>query len=314
MKIVISGGTGLIGQRCISHFVKDGHEIIVLSRSPESAPRFPASVSVVRWDGKHAGDWVTELDHASAVINLAGASIAGKGFFPSRWSESRKESILQSRMQVGKAITEGIRSVQNKPDLLIQASAIGYYGTSEEETFSESDPPGSDFVAETCQAWEASTRKVENMGVRRVVSRLGIVLSTRGGALPRLVLPFKIFLGGPMGNGNQWYSWIHIDDVCRAFQFFINKEDVSGVFNITSPNPVRNQTFAAVLGKTMKRPSWIPVPGFLMRWIFGDVASVVLEGQQVIPQRLNQTDFSFEYPSLERALGDLLDSSQNKAD
>lgn len=308
MKIVISGGTGLIGQRCISHFANDGNKIVVLSRSPESAPVFPESVSVVKWDGKNTGDWINELDHASAVINLAGASIAGKGFFPSRWTESRKESILQSRIQVGKAITEGIRSVQNKPDLLIQASAIGYYGTSEKEKFSESDPSGSDFVAKTCQAWEASTREVENMHVRRVIPRLGIVLSHRGGALPRLVLPFRLFLGGPMGNGKQWYSWIHIDDVCRAFHFFIKNREVSGVFNITAPNPVRNQTFASILGETMERPCWIPVPGLMMRLIFGDVASVVLEGQRVLPHRLQKADFTFDYPDLERALRHLLDS------
>ncbi len=308
MKIVISGGTGLIGQRCISHLTMNGNEVIVLSRSPEDAPTFPETVSIVRWDGKSTGDWVKGLDGASAVINLAGASIAGKGFFPSRWTESRKDAILQSRLQVGNAISEGIRSVKNKPDLLIQASAIGYYGTSENNKFSEADPPGSGFIAETCQVWEASTREVETMGVRRVVTRLGIVLSTQGGALPRLVLPFRMFMGGPMGSGKQWYSWVHIKDVCRAFQFFINNQEISGVFNITAPNPVRNQAFATVMGKAMKRPSWIPVPGSLMRLIFGDVASVVLEGQRVTPNRLHEAGFSFAFPELESALRHLLNA------
>jgi len=308
MKIVISGGTGLIGQRCISHLAQDDNQVIVLSRSPESAPPFPSSVSVVLWDGKTTGDWISRLDGASVIINLAGASIAGKGFFPSRWTQNRREIIRQSRIQVGNAITEGIRSIQNKPDLLIQASAIGYYGTSAGEKISESAPPGSDFVADTCQAWEASTSEVENMGVRRVVTRFGIVLSTRGGALPRLLLPFRLFLGGPMGNGKQWYSWVHIDDVCQAFQFLINNQNLSGAFNITAPDPVQNRTFAALLGKTLNRPSWVPVPGFMMRLIFGDVASVVLEGQRVIPRKLHESGFSFKFPDLENTLKHLLDS------
>ncbi len=307
MKYLISGGTGLIGTRLVHTLADKDHEIIVLSRSPEYAPSFPPHVKTIPWDAETTGDWIDHLNGADVVINLAGESIAGKGFFPSPWTQERKKRILNSRVDVGQALLAGVQEVTQKPNVFIQASAIGYYGTSKDETFSEDSPPGSDFLADTCKAWESSTKPVADYGVSHIITRFGMVLSTKGGAFTRLLLPFRLFLGGPFGDGQQWYSWIHIQDLCNAIYFLSSTPGAQGAYNLTAPHPVRNKTFAKTLGKIVSRPSLVPVPAFLMRWVFGDVSTVVLDGQRVIPQRLTKTGFPFQYPTLEKALRDLLD-------
>ncbi|MBS3752853.1 MAG: TIGR01777 family oxidoreductase [Anaerolineales bacterium] len=306
MKYTISGGTGLIGSKLIRHLAAQGHEIIILSRSPDSVSNLPLHVKPVYWDGKNVSDWVTQLGGTDVVINLAGESIAGKGIIPSPWTDSKKDRILKSRVQVGNTLLEGIRQVDQKPQKFIQASAIGYYGSHGDEILTESSPPGSDFLSRTCTAWESSTKPVVDLGVTHIVVRLGVVLSEKGGALPRLLLPFKLFLGGPLGNGEQWYSWIHIDDVCNAIKFLSEHAHAQGVFNLTAPNPVKNKLFAKAIGKIMSRPAFLPVPGFLMKMVMGEVSTVVLDGQRVVPKRLKQLDYSFQYPELEGSLRDLI--------
>lgn len=306
MKYTISGGTGLIGSKLVRLLAAQGHEIIILSRSPDSVSNPPRHVQPVYWDGKNVSKWVDQLDGTDVVINLAGESIAGKGLIPSPWTDHKKDRILKSRVQVGETLLEGIKQVDQKPQKFIQASAIGYYGSRGDELLTESSPPGSDFLSRTCTAWESSTKPVVDLGVTHIVVRLGVVLSEKGGALPRLILPFKLFLGGPIGNGEQWYSWIHIDDVCSAINYLSEHAQAQGVFNLTAPKPVKNKFFAKTIGEIMSRPAFFPVPGFLMKIFLGEVSTVVLNGQRVIPKRLRQLNYSFQYPELEGALRDLI--------
>ncbi|MFO7944953.1 MAG: TIGR01777 family oxidoreductase [Anaerolineales bacterium] len=306
MKFTITGGTGLIGSTLVRLLAAQDYEVIILSRSPDSASNLPRHVKLVYWDGKNVSSWVDQLDGTNVVINLAGESIAGKGIIPSPWTDPKKDRILKSRVQVGNTLLEGIKQVDQKPQKFIQASAIGYYGSHGDDILTESSPPGSDFLSRTCTAWEASTKPVFDLGVSHIVVRLGVVLSEKGGALPRLLLPFKLFLGGSLGNGEQWYSWIHIDDVCNAIKYLSEHTHAQGVYNLTAPNPVKNKLFAKTIGEIMSRPAFLPVPGFLMKMVLGEVSSVVLDGQRVIPKRLRQLNFSFQYPELGEALRDLI--------
>lgn len=306
MKTIITGGTGLIGQKLTRSLAWAGHEIIVLSRNPNSAPDFPQNVQVVEWDSETSQGWGNLVNDADAIINLAGESISGSGFLPARWTPERKERILNSRLKAGEAVVEAVQNAQEKPSVVIQASAIGYYGPLEGQAVNEKNPAGSDFLAKTCVKWENSTKAVEEMGVRRVITRLGLVLSTKGGAFPRLLFPFRLFMGGPLGSGDQYYSWISIEDVCDAFQYLLIHEEVSGVFNLTAPHPVTNREFANTIGKVLSRPAFFRIPRFVFEAAFGEVSTIILDGQRVIPQRLKTLDFTFQFPKLEMALRDLL--------
>ena len=238
---------------------------------------------------------------------MAGASLAGEGFFPTRWTVKRRSVIRESRIQASRAVVEAVALAEQKPRVVVQSSAVGYYGFHGDEVLSEEEEHGSDWGARfTAEEWEPSTAPVEGMGVRRVVARTGVVLSMDGGALPRLLLPFRLFAGGPMGSGDQWYSWIHLQDQVRALRFLIETEEARGAFTLTAPNPTRNGELAKLIGKYLGRPSWIPVPGFAMRLAFGEVADVVLRGQRAVPQRLLDLGFEFRFPDAEAALKDLL--------
>ncbi len=307
MRILITGGSGLIGRALSAELISRGHEVIVLSRSPERASGLPGGVKVVRWDARTSEGWGHLADGAGAIVNLAGASIAGEGFFPSRWTNEQRRIIRESRLNSSRAVVEAIEQAERKPGVLIQASGVGYYGFHGDEILTEEDGPGDDWAARfTAEEWEPSTAPVEQMGVRRVVARIGIVLSGEEGALPRLLLPFRLFVGGPMGSGRQWYSWISLRDEARALRFLIETEEARGAFNLTAPNPVTNRKFARIIGRVMRRPSFIPVPGFAMRLAFGEVAEVVLQGQRAFPQRLIDLGFEFRHPQAEAALRDLL--------
>jgi len=307
MRILITGGSGLIGRALSAELISRGHEVIVLSRSPERASGLPGGVKVVRWDARTSEGWGHLADGAGAIVNLAGASIAGEGFFPSRWTNEQRRIIRESRLNSSRAVVEAIEQAERKPGVLIQASGVGYYGFHGDEILTEEDGPGDDWAARfTAEEWEPSTAPVEQMGVRRVVARIGIVLSGEEGALPRLLLPFRLFVGGPMGSGRQWYSWISLQDEARALRFLIETEEARGAFNLTAPNPVTNRKFARIIGRVMGRPSFIPVPGFAMRLAFGEVAEVVLQGQRAFPQRLIDLGFEFRHPQAEAALRDLL--------
>jgi uncharacterized protein (TIGR01777 family) len=287
----------------VNHLIKHGHVVTVASRGPFKPAHLPAKIGFVQWDGQTAHGWGACLEEMDAVVNFAGAGLAN-----ARWTAERKRIIETSRVQAGQAIVEAFERVERKPKVLVQASAVGYYGTDLTTVITESSPAGNDYLASVCQKWEASTERVEEMGVRRVVIRTGVVLDPQGGAMPKMLLPFRFFAGGPIGSGRQWFSWIHYDDEVEAIRFLIEDESVSGPVNLTAPNPVRNRDFAKAVGKVMKRPAFAPAPGFMFKIIFGEMSTVLLKGQQVLPSRLEALRFKFKYLQVEEALHDLLGS------
>ena len=315
MRYIITGGTGLVGKALVELLVREQHEVVVLSRTPEKyATNLPAEVKLVRWDARSAEGWSHYADGAKAIINLAGENLAGESFFPSRWTDERRKRIRQSRLESGAAVIEAVNAVQNKPEVVIQASAVGYYGPQSDEEIDENSPPGTDFLAQICVDWENSSKGVEDAGVRHVSIRTaGIVLSTSEGALPRLLLPFKFYGGGYFGNGQQWYTWIHPADIAAGIYFLANHPEASGPVNMVSPQPMRNKDLAKTIGKVMGRPSWAPVPGFAMRLAFGDVTSVVLTGQKVLPRRLEEFGFQFQFPKAEDALEDVINNEEENS-
>lgn len=306
MKIIITGGTGLLGEKLVDALLEKNHDVIVLSRNPHKAKQLPGGAKLVQWDSQSAAGWVKYADGADVIINLAGENLAGEGFFPKRWDHERRQRIVRSRLQAGQAVVAAVEQAKQKPKAVIQASAIGYYGPQDNRLLDEASPPGNDFLAETCVQWESATAGVTALGVRQIVTRIGVVLTPEGGALQRLLLPFKFFVGGPFGDGQQWYSWIHVDDVIRALVFLAESSTASGIYNLTAPNPVTNANFSKALGEVLQRPSWLPVPGFAMRLAFGEVSTVVLDGQRVLPKRLLADGFEFMFSDVKPAFRDLL--------
>jgi len=305
MNIIITGGTGNIGRALTTELTQAGHNIIIFSRNPQKSV---AGAKTVQWDIENIDGWLQYIEIADAIVHLAGENLAGEGFFPTRWTLERKQRIIDSRVKTGKALVESIRQAQHKPNVLIQASAIGYYGPRDDETVNENDKPGGDFLSQVCVEWENATEGLDRLGVRRTVIRTGIVLTLDGGALPRLLLPYKMFVGGPFGNGKQWYSWIHIADQVGAIRFLIENPEADGIFNLTAPNPLTNREFGKTLGRIMQRPSWIPIPGFALNLLFGEVTTTILDGQRVDPARLQELGYKFKFPTLEGALRNLLTS------
>ncbi len=300
MRIIITGGAGLIGRALSKSLINDGHEVIILSRSPELAA-VPEGATVQKWDARSAKGWGHLVEETDAIVNLAGAGLAD-----GRWTDSRKARIRNSRLNTGRAVVQAVKNAEKKPEVVIQASAVGYYGPRDNSILTEEAVPGNDFVAKICIDWEAATASVESMGVRRAILRTGLVLSTEDGALPRMMLPFKFFVGGPVGGGRQWMSWIHLADEVAAIRFLIDNQDAAGRFNLTAPNPVTNAEFSKVLGRVMGRPALMPAPALAVKLLFGEMASVVLTGQRVVPQRLLDAGFTFQFTKLEAALEDLL--------
>ena len=306
MRIIITGGGGLIGRALTNSLLHDEHEVIILSRTPERVKDLPSGARAVQWDGKTPHGLGELVEGASAVVNLAGENIAGEGFFPDRWTDERKRRIRSSRLNAGKAVTQTIQAAGYKPGVLVQVSAIGYYGPSDDQVVTEDNPPGEDFMAEVCQGWENSTAGVEELGVRRVVTRGSVALSTEGGAFTRFLFPFKLYAGGPLGSGKQYISWIHMADQVSAIRHLIEDQMARGAYNLSSPNPVTNKEFTQTIGKVMGRPSFIPVPEFAFRTMFGEVATVVVDGQRVLPKRLQELGYEFKFPALEPAIRDIL--------
>jgi hypothetical protein len=301
MHILITGGTGLIGQALTRTLRKDGHRVTILSRAPEYYPPDDPGVEVIGWDSQSTRGWGPYVEAADAIINLAGESLA-RG----RWTSAKRREILNSRLQVGHAVTVGIATALHKPGVLIQASGIGYYGFSGDEPVTESTEAGDDFLATVAQEWEDSTATVEGLGVRRVVIRSGVVLSQRGGMLPRLASLFRAYLGGPQGSGAQYVPWIHLEDEVAAIRFLLEDETAVGPFNLCAPHPVTNAEFSQTLGAVLRRPVWLRAPEALLRFMLGRKASLLVEGQRAVPQRLLGLDFGFRYPELEPALRALL--------
>lgn len=301
MKIMITGGTGLIGRELTSSLISDGHRVIILSRNPDSAQGVLSGASLMPWDARTPQGWGHLVNEADAIVNLAGASLAD-----GRWTKQRKREIFESRVQAGQAVAQAIESATRKPRVLVQASAVGYYGPREDEVITEETPPGDDFAAEVCLGWEASTAPVEELGVRRVLLRTGVVLDAKEGALPRMLLPFKLFVGGPLGTGRQWFPWIHITDEVGAIRYLVDNHEASGPFNLAAPNPVTNADFSKALGRILNRPSVLPTPAAALSLLFGEMSTVLLDGQRAVPAHLRRCGYRFRFPTVDAALEDLL--------
>lgn len=307
MKIAIAGATGFIGTRLVEKLQEGGHQLLVLTRSAERARRvFPEvafpNLEIVSYTPTQSGDWQQAIAGCDGVVNLAGAPVAEE-----RWTPSTKQEILESRKIGTEKIVEAIDRADPKPAVLVNSSAIGYYGTSETATFDETSSSGDDFLARVCREWEAEAQKAKATGTRLVIIRTGIVLG-QGGALGKMLTPFQLFAGGPIGSGRQWFSWIHRDDIVNLFVQALTRRDLEGVFNATAPTPVRMNELCKTLGDAMNRPSWLPVPDFAIQLLLGDGAKVVLEGQQVLPKRTLESGFEFQYPALKPALEQILQS------
>ena len=301
MKIVISGGSGLVGRALTEKLANLGHEVVVLSRQPQGVSSLAAGVSVEGWDAVSVADLTPILEGVDAVVHLAGENI-GAG----RWTAKRKAAIRESRVRSTESLAQAFLGCRNPPHTLIQGSAVGFYGPQGDDPLTETGEPGADFLASVCRDWEAAGRGVEAAGVRRVIARTGVVFAKHGGALPRILLPFKLFAGGPIGSGDQVLSWIHLEDEASALAFLLMDEDVRGVFNLAAPNAVTNRELARTLGRILHRPSFLPTPGFVLRVALGEMATLVLDGQRAVPRNLLARGYEFRFPEVDAALENLL--------
>jgi uncharacterized protein (TIGR01777 family) len=296
MKILITGGTGFVGKQLTSRLIQDRHEVTILSRSVKRSGEVPRGISYLQGDPTQKGLWQEAIKNHDAVINLAGASIFAK------WTEEYKKTIRESRVSTTRNIVEGIEANPTKNFTLFSTSAVGYYGFCGDEELIEESPPGNDFLARMAVEWEGEALKAREKGARVVITRFGIVMGEKGGALSQMIPLFKKYIGGPIGSGKQWFSWVHIKDLSEAFAFLLKHPEISGPVNVCAPNPVRNKELAKALGKVLHRPSFMPAPGFMVKLVLGEFGSVILEGQRVIPKRLLDSGFTFQYPDIDKAL------------
>lgn len=302
-RVVIAGGTGLIGLALARRLAASGREVVLLSRSAaagSSGPALPPGCRLAGWDGRSADGWLELAAGAAAIVNLAGESIAG-----GRWNAARKARIVDSRRQATAAVLAAIAQAKKPPRALVQASAIGYYGDRAEELLPESAAPGEGFLAETAREWEAASLPAEGFGVRRVVARTGVVLARAGGAFPKMALHFRLGAGATLGSGRQWMSWIHLADESAALELLIDHPAARGAFNLTAPAPVTQAAFARALAAALHRPLFARAPAFALRALLGEMADLVLASQRVVPQGLLDLGFGFRYPTLEAALAEL---------
>lgn len=302
MKIVLAGATGFIGKALVRRLHARGDTVVVLIRSAAPEPgAFPDGVRVEYWDGKRQGAWSAELDGADAVVNLAGASI-GSG----RWTKKRKDVLLRSRIEPTRALVQACASVSSPPSVFISASAVGFYDPTGDAPVTEDAPSGAGFLAEVARQWEGEARTAERSGMRVVITRFGIVLGRGGSALERMLLPFRFFVGGPIGSGKQWFPWIHVDDAVGAILFAADSPRLSGPVNVVAPEPMTMAGFARVLGTVMHRPSWLHVPAPVIRLIMGEMSVLVLGGRPVVPSKLIEAGYPFAYSRVAAALRSLL--------
>lgn len=303
-RVVVAGGNGFIGRPFCRALLTRGYRVSVLTRGPSRSVGVSPDGAVPEmhtWDGRSAQGWGRLADGAFALVNLAGESI-GDG----RWTPERKRAILQSRVQAGEAMAQAVAQASVKPEVLVQASAVGYYGDTGQDAVDESSPPGKGFLTEVCLRWEESTRCVEDMGVRRVVARTGLVLGRGGGVLEKMLTPFKMFLGGPLGDGSQGFPWIHLEDEVRSMIFLMERGDAAGAFNLTAPETVSNREFCRRLGEAMSRPCGLAAPAAMLRLAFGEMAEeLLLTGCRAFPRRLVEMGFDFSHPRLGPALKEL---------
>ncbi|MBN8192737.1 TIGR01777 family oxidoreductase [Bacillus sp. NTK074B] len=296
MKIAITGGTGFVGQALTEELLSHEHEILILTRNPDKHEARPG-VKYVKWlsDGARPEE---SLEGINAFINLAGESINS-----GRWTDERKKRIINSRLTSTGEVINIIKALKEKPACLINASAIGYYPSSKRNTYTEASTETADnFLGETVQIWEKEAAKAKQLGIRVAYTRFGIILGKDEGALPRIALPYKMFVGGTVGSGEQWMSWVHIKDIARAVNFVAETEGIEGPVNVTAPSPVTMKEFGKTLGDVMSRPHWIPVPSFALKAAMGEMSALVLEGQKVLPSVLLEHGFKFSFPELKSAL------------
>lgn len=293
MKIVVAGGSGFIGEPLVRRLLSKGHDVAVLSRNPAKVDAGRG----LQWDGKSQGPWSAEVAAADAVINLSGENV-GEG----RWTDARKKRLIASRLDSTAALIEAMRREPDRRRTYITASAVGLYGDRGDETLHESSDPGRGFLAELVTRWEAAARDAEPLA-RLVLLRFGVALAPEGGALKKLLLPFKLGVGGPIGSGNQWMSWIDRDDAVRLVEWALETEAARGAYNATAPRPATNRDFARALGAALHRPALLPTPAFALRLAFGEMADeAVLASQRAVPARAQQEGFEFAYPTVEASL------------
>lgn len=296
MKLVVTGASGFIGSLLCQRLLAQGHTLTLLTRS---APR-DASTGTKRWlhwNPGMVGDWASALDGADGVINLAGEPIAAK-----RWTPKRKHRLRVSRLETTASLVRAMAKARQKPSFLLNASAVGYYGARGDETIGEAAEAGSDFLALLCREWEEEAKKAEKLGARVILLRTGIVLGAGGGALAKMAPPFKLFVGGPLGAGKQWMSWIQLEDEVNLILHLIENPQASGPVNATAPNPVTMKEFCRSLGQVLGRPSWAPVPAFALRFLLGEMAEMLVTGQRVVPTAAEKLGYRFRYPNLPEAL------------
>ncbi|MBS4197207.1 TIGR01777 family oxidoreductase [Lederbergia citri] len=299
MHIVIAGGSGFVGKALQNRLLQNGHDITILTRKREKVAE-SNRLRAVEWLNPNS-EPEKYLKSVDAIINLAGESINGI-----RWTKAKKKRIVQSRTRATREIVRLIEKLDPKPKVLVNGSAVGYYGMSDVETFTEeSKPHANDFLASVVRRWEDEASQAENLGVRTVFARLGVVLG-KGGALPLMALPYKMGVGGRIGSGNQWVPWVHQADVAGLLLFAIENESISGPLNVTSPNLVKNNDFGKTIGHVLHRPHWLPVPSFAMKAMLGEMSEMLLSGQCAIPQKAKQNGYTFQYPKLDQALENIL--------
>ncbi|MGC8799291.1 TIGR01777 family oxidoreductase [Chloroflexus sp.] len=305
-RIIITGATGLIGRKLVAE-LRDDYQLVIFSRNPERARALlPGAADYVAWQPAEQGPWAAAIDGAWAVVHLAGAPVA-TGLLGRRWTPEYKAEIRNSRIIGTRGIVNAMAGAQQRPSVFVCASAVGYYGPYRDNTpLDENAPPGKDFLAQVCVAWEAEAAKAEALGVRTVMLRTGLVLDPDSGALPQLMLPFKLLTGGPILPGTQVYPWIHPADEVGLIRFALEHEQVRGPLNASAPKPLANRDFAAVLGKVLGSPSWLPVPEFSLRIALGEMADVVVYGQNALPRKALSLGYRFHFTELEPALRDLL--------
>ena len=301
-KITITGATGLIGTELCHALINRGDEVTVFTRDVASAKNsLGAAMKYVKWDYKNPIVWQDFLKNQDAVIHLAGANLFGK-----RWTEKYKKVILESREVSTKNLVSALKNSQSKVKVLISSSGVGYYGSRGEEFLTEKSNSGNDFLAQVCNVWEREAAKASEIGIRTAMLRQGIVLSNKGGALAKFLPPFKLFIGGALGNGRQWFPWIHIDDLITIYLFVLDNAEISGAVNVASPQNVRMNQFAKSLGQILNRPSIFTIPEFALKILVGEAASTIVSSQRVLPQKLIDQGFKFKFENLEEALKDLL--------
>src|SRR5918994_1284303 len=299
MKIVITGASGFIGSLLADHLWRQRHDLILLSRNPPRESNV-TQLEWVSWIPGASGEWEKFIDGVDGIINLAGEPIAAK-----RWSDSQKEKIRFSRIESIKALVRALAKAKQKPKFLISSSAVGYYGARGDETVTEETAPSNDYLSRVCVEWEQEASNAETYDVRVVLVRTGIVLDKGKGALAKMVVPFKCFVGGPLGSGNQWMPWIHIEDQIALLLFLLENQNARGPFNATAPNPVTMTEFCKALGAVLNRPSWASVPGGVLTLLIGEMAEMLLNGQRAVPQAAINLGYEFKYPYLLPALESL---------